>query len=137
MTLARQAKDALNWVLARAYFERACTLRHAAACHELAILTTDDMRAQVEAFQRACDMGELLACSSLAVMFELGSADKKTGLLRKDPKRAVHLVTKACEGGHACSCAQLADYIDRRLAGQPVAHRAHVHAALRQSADGA
>jgi TPR repeat protein len=105
-----------------ALFERACLAGCPSGCFNRArvLLTGEgapqDVPAALARFDRACEQGDLGSCDYRAIVFE--SATDLPGLsgtkLMRDPVRAERLYRKACDGGYASSCANLAVFLERR-----------------------
>jgi TPR repeat protein len=92
------------------YFSMGCQKNDGKSCTLLAEIVKDgqggakdDQRA-FEAYQRACDLRQMGACRALGSYYLSGSP----GVVSQDPAKAARIFDRACKGGDAGSCFDLA-----------------------------
>ena len=107
-------------VRARRSFARSCELRNAGACLNLGAMgfaagtSQAEHVAALEFIQQGCDLGALRGCAAVGTELALGTN------VPRDLPRAERSLRRACEGGHALGCRDLAVFIrDGVLPGGP------------------
>jgi len=97
-------------LLARSYFERACTIQNGAACSEYAgalfqgCLGPVDVDKVLQLYTTSCDLNHAFGCMAAGMRY--CSGDSKLG---KDRSKCVMLIKRACElkNPHACGLVEM------------------------------
>lgn len=105
---------------ALATLKKACAMGSALGCDRAGDVLSDedykvlDIAAAVRAYDRGCSLGRGVACWSLSQMYFKGKD------VPQDSKKGVALLLKACQGGSADECNDLANVLTRGSYGVAV-----------------
>lgn len=94
---------------ARKYYERACNLGSGQHCYDLALMqqyghgARPNAQAARNSHETACELGFWAGC------YQAGSTWEDGG--KPDPSKALQLLTRGCNGGHASACRALYEWI--------------------------